>query len=189
MTPRVLIADHDPLMRQSLLTLIQQYGYEVGAVPSGEEALCELARMPWQLVLADTEFPRMSGIDLLRQIRTQHPQVRVVLTSGTGSVETAVQAMQAGADGFLTKPFDSARLGEELERVLGTTRPGLCHAGASVAGIVTQEPRMLQLLETAARIAQSPAAVLIEGESGTGKELLAREIHLRSSRRDKPFVA
>lgn len=189
MTPRVLIADDDPLMRQSLLTLIQQYGYEVGTVPSGEEALRELARMPWQLVLADTEFPRMSGIDLLRQIRTQRPQVRVVLTSGAGSAETAVQAMQAGADGFLTKPFDSARLGEELERVLGMTRRGPRHAGASVAGIVTQELRMLQLLETAARIAQSPAAVLIEGESGTGKELLAREIHLRSARRDKPFVA
>lgn len=189
MTPRVLIADDDPLMRQSLLTLIQQYGYEVGTVPSGEEALRELARMPWQLVLADTEFPRMSGIDLLRQIRTQHPQVHVVLTSGAGSVETAVQAMQAGADGFLTKPFDSTRLGEELERVLGMTCRGPRHAGASVAGIITQELRMLQLLETAARIAQSPAAVLIEGESGTGKELLAREIHLRSARRDKPFVA
>jgi two-component system response regulator FlrC len=188
MTPRVLIADEDSLTRQSALSLIRRRGYDVWGVTSGEEALCELARMPRDLVIADSAFPEMSGIDLLRQIRLQWPLTRVVLTSGTNSVDTAVQAMQAGADGFLTKPFDSTCLQEEVDRLLRLARHESHGVGASLAGIVTQEPQMLQLLETAARIAQSPAPILIQGDSGTGKELLAREIHLRSPRRDKPFV-
>lgn len=187
MTPEILVVDDDPILRRTLLQLIREYGYEGLAAASGEDALSQLARTPFRLVLADVRLPGLSGLDLLREIRGRRPETRVVMITGHGSVEVAVEAMQNGAQDFLVKPFGMTRLGELLERTLGTPAPTA--SNASLAGIVTEEPQMLRLLQTAARVAQSAAPILIQGESGTGKELLAREIHLRSQRRDKPFVA
>ena len=189
MTADILVVDDDPVVRRTLIQMIREHGEEAAAAASGEEALVALSRTPFRLVLTDVRLPGMSGLDLLREVRARYPQIGVVLVSGFGSVEMAVEAMQEGALDFLLKPFDLARVAEVLERTLGArssrTRPSV----SSLAGIVSQDPRMLGLLETVARIAPSPAPVLIQGESGTGKELLAREIHLRSPRRDKPFVA
>ena len=189
MTADILVVDDDPVVRRSLIQMIREHGEEAAAAASGEEALVALSRTPFRLILTDVRLPGMSGLDLLREVRARYPQIGAVLVSGFGSVEMAVEAMQEGALDFLLKPFDLARVAEVLERTLGArssrTRPSV----SSLAGIVSQDPRMLGLLETVARIAPSPAPVLIQGESGTGKELLAREIHLRSPRRDKPFVA
>ena len=186
MIPDVLVVDDDPMIRRTLLQLIREFGHEGTGVGSGEEALTQLARTDYRLVLADVRLPGLGGLDLLREVRARHGKAQVVMITGYGTVEMAVEAMQNGARDFLMKPFGMSRLGELLERTLGETTPG---ASTSLAGIVSQDPRMLALLETAARVAQSAAPVLIQGESGTGKELLAREIHLRSRRRDKPFVA
>jgi DNA-binding NtrC family response regulator len=187
--PDVLVVDDDPPVCQTVVSIARQHGYEATAAASGNQALAQLSCAPSRLVFADMRLPGMSGLDLLRQVSVRHPQVRVVLISGNGSIGMAVQAMQEGAEDFLTKPFDIARVAEVLERVLGAAGSGAGNAGPSLAGIVTVHPRMLAVIETAARVAQSSVAVLIEGESGTGKELLAREIHLRSPRRDKPYVA
>ncbi len=189
MTPDILVVDDDPLVRQTLASIVREHGYDVTAVGSAEEGLLHLSRTPTRLVLADVRLPRMSGLELLQHIRQRHPRVRVVMISGHGSVELAVQAMLEGAEDFLTKPFGMSRVADLLERILGSADAGTAGTGPSLAGIISQDPRMLHLLETAARIAQSPAPVLIQGESGTGKELLAREIHFRSGRREKPFVA
>jgi DNA-binding NtrC family response regulator len=185
MTPQILIVDDDPLVRRTLLQLVREFEYEGSAVGSGEEALAHLSRVPSSLVLVDVRLPGISGVELLRQVRARHPQVRVVMITGYASVEVAVEAMQEGALDFLVKPFGMARLGDLLERLVG----GSTAEGVSVAGIVTEDRQMLSVLDTAKRIAPSAAPVLIHGESGTGKELLAREIHLRSIRRDKPFIA
>jgi two-component system response regulator FlrC len=189
MTADILVVDDDPVVRRTLSQMIREHGEDAAAAASGEEALVALSRTPFRLVLTDVRLPGMSGLDLLREVRARYPQIGIVLVSGFGSVEMAVEAMQEGALDFLLKPFDLARVAEVLERTLGArssrTRPSV----SSLAGIVSQDPRMLGLLETVERIAPSPAPVLIQGESGTGKELLAREIHLRSPRRDKPFVA
>jgi DNA-binding NtrC family response regulator len=187
MAPQILIVDDDPLVRRTLLQLVREYEYEGSAVGSGEEALSHLSRDPANLVLADVRLPGISGVELLRQVRARHPQVGVVMITGHASVEGAVEAMQEGALDFLVKPFGMTRLGELLERLLGV--PGPTAERASAAGIVTEDRQMLSVLDTARRIASSAAPVLIQGESGTGKELLAREIHLRSGRRDKPFIA
>ena len=189
MASDILVVDDEPLVRRTLIQMIREQGYEVAAAASAEEALVWLSRTPCRLVLTDVRLPGVSGLDLLREVRARFPQVGVVLVTGYGSVEMAVEAMQQGAQDFLLKPFDLGRVAEVLGRALGTPAPRPETPPVSLAGIVTEDPRMLALLETVRRIAPSPAPVLIQGESGTGKELLAREIHLRGPRRDKPFVA
>jgi two-component system response regulator FlrC len=185
----VLVVDDEPLVRRTLVEMVQRQGYEAMGVGSGEEALRHLTRTPCRLVLADVRLPGISGQEVLRHVREGFPQVRVVLITGYGSIEMAVRALQDGADDFLVKPFGEERVAEVLERTLQAPAAPPPPKTASLAGIVTESPRMLALLETAERIARSPAPVLIQGESGTGKELLAKEIHLRSPRREKPFVA
>jgi DNA-binding NtrC family response regulator len=188
MAADVLVVDDEVLVRRTLVQIIQERGYTAAAVGSSEEALSHLARVSCRLVLADVRLPGVSGLQLLREVRSQHPQTAIVMITGHGTVEMAVGAMQEGAQDFLLKPFGMARVGEMLERILGA--PGAAEApGASMAGIVAEDGRMREILKTVARIARSSAPVLVHGESGTGKELLAREIHLRSERRDKPFVA
>ena len=157
MTADILVVDDDPVVRRTLIQMIREHGEEAAAAASGEEALVALSRTPFRLVLTDVRLPGMSGLDLLREVRARYPQIGVVLVSGFGSVEMAVEAMQEGALDFLLKPFDLARVAEVLERTLGArpsrTRPSV----SSLAGIVSQDPRMLGLLETVARIAPSPA--------------------------------
>ncbi len=185
----ILLVGDDPLVRQTLLTVVREHGHAVAIASSGEEALLHLARTPARLIFADVRLPHMSGLELLRQVRVRFPQMQVVLVTGQVSVEVAVEAMQEGAQDFLIKPLNPTRVTEVLERAMGGRNFVMGETGQSLAGIVTQDTRMRNLLDTAARIAQSSAPVLIQGDSGTGKELLAREIHLRSTRREKPFVA
>jgi two-component system response regulator FlrC len=188
MTADVLVVDDEVLVRRTLAQIIQEHGYTATAVGSSEEALSHLARRSCRLVLADVRLPGVSGLQLLHEVRARYPQTDVVMITGHGTVEMAVGAMQEGAQDFLLKPFGMARVGEVLTRILGAPG-GAEEAGASLAGIVAEGGRMRELLQTATRFARSNAPVLVHGESGTGKELLAREIHLRSDRRDKPFVA
>jgi two-component system response regulator FlrC len=153
----------------------------------GEDALLQFRRSPTSLIFADVRMPRMDGLELMKQIKRIECPPRVVLITAYGSVETAVQAMKEGAYDFLMKPFSVKRVEEILERALGTDEPH--PADGSASGIVSRDPKVLNLLGTMKRVADDAASILIQGESGTGKELFARQAHLWSRRQRGPFVA
>jgi DNA-binding NtrC family response regulator len=187
---RVLVVDDEADIRRGLARLAAGTGAETAEAESGVQALERLEKAGADLVLTDLMMPRMSGAELLVAVKQRWPEVEVVILTGYGTVQSAVQCMQGGAAHFLTKPFDNetvVRLVERLGRQVLARRepPPTGEAGA----MVVCDPRMHAVMELTARVARSPAPVLIEGESGTGKELVARALHGRSERADKPFLA
>ncbi len=195
--PTLLVADDDPAVRESLERTLKREGYQVVVASDGQAGLEQLRAGGVDLVLADLKMPGLSGLELLRAVKTVAPDVDVIMLTAFGTVEEAVQAMKDGAYDFLTKPFQRAQLirliRKALERraliaenrALQQRLDDLLRQGA-VIGTSPAFQRMMTLIE---QVAPSSATVLIEGESGSGKELAARAIHERSARRAGPFVA
>jgi two-component system response regulator FlrC len=188
---RILIVDDDPSMRTALMESVRRLGYEVQGAIDGTDALERIGRFrPW-LVLTDLKMPRMTGLDVIKEMKARAPQTLIVLMTAYGTVETAVEAMKQGASEYLLKPFAM----DLLERVIANLKEGRAADAVSAPGtpeqraILTQDPGMVRLLSTIEGVAASQATVLINGESGTGKELLARFIHSRSPRAHRPFIA
>lgn len=190
---RILIVDDDPSMRTALMETVKRLGYAVQGAVDGNDAMERIVRFrPW-LVLTDLRMPRLSGLDLIKEIRSRAPQVTIVLMTAYGTIETAVEAMKLGASEYLLKPFSM----DILERMIVSLKAGReegLPAGPPAQStesraILTQDPGMVRLLSTIEGVAASQATVLIHGESGTGKELLARFIHARSPRAHRPFIA
>ncbi len=189
---RILIVDDDSAMRRALVEVLGRGGFEAVQVPSGQEALHRLATEPCDLVVSDLRMPGIGGLNLLREIRRQHPELPVILITAYGTIEDAVTAMKLGAQDFLTKPFSPQDLFQLVRRALGSSgeRPGARAMRVQVARpLLTRDPTMLKILDIAESVAASRAPVLIEGASGTGKELLARFMHDAGVRRTKFFVA
>jgi len=188
----VLVVDDEPSMRAALSETLRRMGHEVKTAVDGVDAIEQIERLkPW-LVLTDLKMPRLSGLDLVKEIKQKSSATLVILMTAYGTVETAVEAMKYGANDYILKPFST----DLLERIIGN----LCQAMAGAdeeelpatpeaRPILTQDPGMIRLLTTLEGVAASQATVLISGESGTGKELLARFIHSRSPRAHRPFVA
>jgi len=188
---RILIVDDEPSMRTALMESVRRLGYEVQGAIDGADALERVIRFrPW-LVITDLKMPRITGLDLIKDIKARASQTVIVLMTAYGTVETAVDAMKFGASDYILKPFSM----DLLERVITNLKEGrdLESPGTSTAvegrAILTQDPGMIRLLSTVEGVAASQATVLINGESGTGKELLARFIHTRSPRAHRPFIA
>jgi two-component system response regulator FlrC len=191
-TARILVVDDDNTMRRAMLEVLQRGGFDVGQAANGGEALERLASESWDLVISDLRMPNVGGLNLLREVRRQHPGVAVILVTAYGTVEDAVSAMKLGAYDFLTKPFSPQDLFQLVRRALeagGERGSGRAPRPQIQRPLVTRDPALLKILDIAEGVAASRAPVLVEGESGTGKELLARFIHERSPRRAKPFVA
>jgi DNA-binding NtrC family response regulator len=186
MSEEILVVDDEPQMLIAVNETLRRKGYSVTAAASGVEALCRMKEKFFQLVITDMRMPEVSGLDLLRRVRTATPHTPVILLTAYGTIENAVEAMKQGAFDYLLKPFSSDSLEQVVRRALAS---GSNREEKVTHDIVTQDQEMSLVLESACKCASSSATVLIEAESGTGKELLAHLIHSRSTRRTGPFVA
>ncbi|PKO93002.1 MAG: two-component system response regulator GlrR [Betaproteobacteria bacterium HGW-Betaproteobacteria-1] len=191
---RILTVDDDPDILKLLNMRLNAAGYQTMSANNGEEALAQIAINRPALVISDLRMPGMDGLSLFDAIHQSDPALPLIMLTAHGSIPEAVDATQRGVFGFLTKPFDSKSLLQQVEAALRTTAG--VHAGKQDedieswrAEIMTRSPQMENLLGQAKLISSSDASVLIQGESGTGKELFARAIHHASPRRDHPFIA
>jgi len=194
---KILVVDDEPAEREGLARVVGQWGYEVETASSGEEALNLVETQHPAVVVTDLTMPEMDGLALLQKLReTGRPPI-VLLVTGHGTVETAVEAMRHGAFDYLTKPVDTTRLQvlleksieqESLSREVNLLRHQLRQKG-SFGQMVGQSRSMQEVYRWVELAGTSTAPVLVYGESGTGKELVAHTIHALSKRRTKPFVA
>src|SRR5438477_116996 len=197
MADRVLVVDDQQSLRKVLAATLQREGYEVTVCSNGEEAIAALDRDGADVVVTDLVMPRMDGLTLLRKVVARHPDVPVIVVTAHGRIDSAVEAMKAGAFDFLAKPFDHADLKGIIAKasrqsdynqrnVVPEERPW--GPGPRAPEIVGKGPRMQELQQVIAKVSDAPSTVLIQGESGTGKELVATALHETSVRRDRPFI-
>jgi two-component system response regulator GlrR len=191
---QILLVDDDVALLKLLAMRLNAAGYEVETVQSGEEALARLAAVQPQLVITDLRMEGIDGMGLYNAIHERHPAMPVIILTAHGTIPDAVEAIQRGVFGYLTKPFDGKMLLQSVEQALrlsGGSRPVIDDEQDDDwrSEIISQSAIMEDLLQQARLVADSDASVLIQGESGTGKELLARAIHRASRRRQKPFIA
>jgi DNA-binding NtrC family response regulator len=193
---RIVLADDEDAARRSLGEILTEDGYAVRLAADGEEALRLVAEDGPDILLTDLKMPRLDGMDLLARVRAAYPDVAIVVMTAYGTIASAVKALRAGAEDYLTKPIDVEELEHLLEAVLGRRRL-LAEARLlrqrlddkyGFDNIVGRAPAMLDVFRLVEQVAPSQASILITGESGTGKELIAQAIHQHSPRRDAPFV-
>ncbi|HMK49939.1 MAG TPA: sigma-54 dependent transcriptional regulator [Thermodesulfovibrionales bacterium] len=177
----ILVVDDDPQMRLALNEAIQRLGYDAVLCDSGSSAMDRLRQASYSMVVTDMKMPRMDGLMLLKEIRSQVGQIPVLIITGFGTIENAVQTMKEGATDYLLKPFSYDALKEMIGSVM--------RRGTAEKGILTADPVMQKIVALAGNLAASDITVLVLGESGTGKELLSKHIHSLSKRADKPFIA
>jgi DNA-binding NtrC family response regulator len=194
---RVLIVDDEVDSREALAELTQHWGYDVQTASDGTEALRRAIEWHPDVLLTDLVMPNMDGLWLLRALRAELPDCPVVLLTGRGTIQTAVQAIREGAFDFIEKPLEVPRLRLVMERALEKQetmrevqllrrRLAALAPGTDVIGT---GPAMARVFELVKKVSPSNASVVIGGESGTGKEVVARAIHNLSPRREKAFVA
>jgi DNA-binding NtrC family response regulator len=193
---RILIVDDEQNAREALRTMLLEEGYEVSEASDGQEALAALAEFAPAVVLADVRMPKMDGITLLRKAREAGYDAAFVMMTAFGSIETAVEAMRAGAENFLVKPLDINAVLVVLSKVLEKTRlvretetlRARVQERYRFPNIIGDSPELQSVFDVVKRAAPTRATVLLLGESGTGKELVAQAIHEESPRKGKPFI-
>jgi len=200
----LLIVEDDQLLADNMRLYLERGGWEVAVSPSVEGALIALDTTRPDIVLADYRLPDKTGIDLIKAARAIDPHIKVVLITGEGSIQVAVEAVKAGAYDYLSKPLVLAELKLLLERALAAARTEKALAfyrdhqarGSGVEALLGESPPMQRIKNTIAQILEMETritdgdlpAVLITGETGTGKELVARALHFDGCRREQPFV-
>jgi len=176
-----------------LKEVLGKWGYQVTEAYSGEEAIDRSRKEAFDIVLTDIRMAQTSGLDVLRQFRKAHPRTQVIMMTGFGSVDTAVDSMKAGAFEYISKPFKFDEIKLTLRRAiehLEGKAPGAAPEPESAeVTLIGHSRAMAEIYKTIARVAVGKSTVLIQGESGTGKELVARSIHSHSDRSAKPYMA
>src|SRR6195256_5743935 len=193
---RILIVDDEAMMADSLRQHLTDEGYSVDTAGTGAEAIERFDQGGHHLAICDLQLPDMDGLDIMRHIKDARPTTEVIVVTGYGSVQRAVDATKAGAFYFVEKPFDFEELQPLVEKAL--ERRELVAETASMRrqlstrseyfNIIGSSQAMQTIYETIESVAKSDANVLIVGESGTGKELIANAIHYNSLRARKPFI-
>jgi DNA-binding NtrC family response regulator len=195
MPARILVVDDDATLSKVVSRELARSGFTVAAFGSAEGVLESVRREPTQAVLLDLRLPGIGGLELLEALRSQDPDLQVVVFTGHGSVPEAVEAMRRGAFDFLTKPVQLDVLEQTLRRAVEThalirenQRLRRAVTGGEAEPLLGKSAAMAELETLIARIAKSSGHVLVQGENGTGKELVARRLHNLSPRREQPFV-
>ena len=197
---RVLVIDDDKDVAYSFQRVLAEEPVEVIGIASGEEGLRQLRKQPADLVLLDVRIGEENGLEILRQIRKEHPRQLVMVMTAHGTAQTAIEAMKHGAFDYVLKPFDVPELLSLLRRALQTaasmeeltaTSLGKKAEGdpGPVPGLIGTSASMQKIYKLVGQVARSDATVLLVGESGTGKELIARAIYANSPRAARPYVA
>ncbi|MBF0626589.1 MAG: sigma-54-dependent Fis family transcriptional regulator [Magnetococcales bacterium] len=193
----LLIVDDEAIAVRNLAHVMRKEGYKVTTAENGNRAWEILERQPFEVVLTDLRMEGMDGMQLLQRCKARYPETEVILITGFATLESAVEAMRDGAFFYLAKPYrlEEARkvVSEALTKVHLKRENQLLKEklrGMRTKGpIITRDPGMLRLLETARQVAPTGCNILITGESGVGKELIARDLHAHGGRADGPFVA
>jgi len=193
---RILVVDDDAIILNSLCEFLRMEGYAADGAATCGQAVEALGREDYALVLSDVQLPDDDGFSLLRRVRRDWPETVVVLITGYGTISSAVEAMKLGAHDYLTKPVVDEDLRLAVRRALGQQaliRENLelrARLGRqySLENIISQDYKMARIFELVEAVADTRTTILMTGPSGTGKSMLARAIHYRSSRRDRPFV-
>jgi two-component system response regulator AtoC len=193
MSETVLVVDDEPRIRRIVEMALGDRGYRVLTAPSAEGAHDVLDQERVDAVITDLQLPGRSGLELLSDIRRADPELPVILITAYGTVESAVEAIKAGAFDYVLKPFGVDELEALVERALDARPPrpdaAAAPAGAAADGVVARSAGMQKVMALARQVADAPTTVLVTGETGVGKEVVARAIHDRSPRRARPFVA
>ncbi len=200
--PRILVIDDDPIVADSLAAFFEREGHPSAAVYGPDEALRALDEAedspdgPFGVAFCDINLPRTNGIELLGEITKRHRRTSVVMLTGYGTVESAVEALRLGAVDYLSKPVVDDELRIALQRALRNQAlqsenahlRGRIEGAFSLGGVVGQDPRMQRIFEVVRAVSASRTTVLMSGESGVGKSLIAGAIHQASPRKDRPYV-
>jgi DNA-binding NtrC family response regulator len=194
--PAILVVDDEFSVRDALEHWFRRDGYRAGSAASAEEALARLQEAAWDVVLVDIRMPGMDGLALQRRIHEIDPDQVVIIVTAYAAVDTAVQALKAGAFDYITKPVDPDELSRlvrkaiEQRRLKSENRQLRQHIEtmAGLDRIVGESAQIRKVMEMVRSVAETDATVLIRGESGTGKELIAQAIHMGSRRRYFPIV-
>jgi len=193
---RILIVDDVATNREFIREALMCQEYKITEAIAGGQALEMMENEGADLVITDLRMPGISGVDLLRKLRVKYPDTTVILLTAWGTVESAVEAMKAGAHDYITRPLDVRELRSVVRRVLERVqiqaetralRDTIDRKGG-FENMVGHSQTLLRVLDQAVRVAPTNSTILIQGETGTGKELLARGIHVNSKRSGKPFV-
>jgi len=194
---KILVVDDDRNLVELLKMTLESANYEATAVLNEKDAIGAVKENMFDLSIVDLQLGQEDGIALMEAMHLLLPDMPVIILTGHGSIESAVQAIKRGAYSYLTKPFDTPDLLLEIEKALENRRltteirrlKGLLDEKYGWGNIVAKSEKMRDVLEVVGRIARTESTVYVHGESGTGKELIAKAIHLASDRKDKDFVA
>ncbi|OFZ31244.1 MAG: Fis family transcriptional regulator [Bdellovibrionales bacterium RIFCSPHIGHO2_01_FULL_40_29] len=196
MKSRILVVDDEESIREFLEIMLKKEGYEVTTAEDGQKAQEVLTKKSFDMVISDMQMPHVTGIELLKYVKDNYPDIVFMMITAFGTTETAVEAMKMGAYDYVTKPFkiDEVRMNiqnalrsKNLETEVRVLKKELVKE-YSFQNMVGNSPPMHAIFDLIKRVSQSPTNVMITGESGTGKEVVAKAIHYNGPLKDKPFV-